>query len=59
MKIKVDTYTYGTKYTTRYLDLDNFESCVFMNEGYFVTGDGELINSKEIKMAMEIAEDDA
>lgn len=56
MRFEVETHSYGTKYAKRYIDMDNFESCVFMNEGYFITEDSEIINCEEIKRVRELKE---
>lgn len=54
MRFEVETYSYGIKYAERYDNMNHFESCVFINEGYFITEDSELINSKEIKRVREV-----
>lgn len=54
MRFEIETYSYGTKYAKRYINMDNFERCVFINEGYLITEDGEIINSKEIKRVREV-----
>lgn len=56
MRFEVETYSYGTKYAKRYIDMDNFESCVFRNDGYFITEDSEIINCEEIKRVRELKE---
>jgi hypothetical protein len=56
MRFEVETYSYGIKYTERYDNMNNFESCVFINEGYFITEDSELISAKEIKRVREARE---
>ena len=51
MRIIVETYDYGVKYTDNYKDMNNFRSVVYVNEGYVVTCDDMVIDSKNIKSA--------
>lgn len=51
MKIVVETYDYGVKYTDSYIDMGHFRSNVYDNEGYVVTNDGMIIDSRNIKAA--------
>lgn len=51
MRIIVETYDYGVKYTDNYQDMNNFRSVVYVNEGYVVTCDDMIIDSKNIKSA--------
>lgn len=51
MRIIVETYDYGVKYTDSYLNMDNFRSNVYINEGFVVTCDDMIIDSRNIKSA--------
>ena len=51
MRIIVETYDYGVKYTDRYPDMDNFRSNVYEHDRYVVTCDGMIIDSRNIKSA--------
>jgi hypothetical protein len=51
MRIIVETYDYGVKYTDSYQDMNNFRSVVYVNEGYVVTCDDMIIDSRNIKSA--------
>lgn len=50
MRIIVETYDYGVKYTDNYQDMNNFRSNVYIN-GYVVTCDDMIIDSRNIKAA--------
>lgn len=58
MRIIVETYDYGVKYTDRYVDMNNFRSNVYTNEGYVVTCDDMIIDSRNIKAAYPEREED-
>ena len=51
MRIIVETYDYGVKYTDSYPNMNNFRSNVYEHEGYVVTSDNMIIDSKNIKAA--------
>ena len=51
MRIIVETYDYGVKYTDSYKNMNNFKSNVYEHEGYVVTCDNMIIDSKNIKAA--------
>lgn len=51
MRIIVETYDYGVKYTDSYPNMNNFRSNVYEHEGYVVTCDNMIIDSKNIKAA--------
>ena len=51
MRIIVETYDYGVKYTDSYPNMNNFRSNVYDHEGYVVTCDGMIIDSRNIKSA--------
>ena len=51
MRIIVETYDYGVKYTDSYIDMDHFRGNVYENEGYVVTCDDMIIDSRNIKAA--------
>ena len=51
MRIIVETYNYGVKYTDRYSNMNNFRNKVYVNDGYVVTSDDMVIDSRNIKSA--------
>lgn len=51
MRIIVETYDYGVKYTDSYVDMEHFRSNVYDNEGYVITCDDMIIDSRNIKAA--------
>lgn len=51
MRIIIETYDYGVKYTDSYPNMNNFRSNVYEHEGYVVTSDNMIIDSKNIKAA--------
>lgn len=57
MRIIVETYDYGVKYTDRYINMDNFRNNVYMNHGYVVTCDDMIIDSRNIKAAYSEVEE--
>ena len=57
MRIIIETYDYGVKYTDSYPNMNNFRSNVFEHEGYVVTCDNMIIDSKNIKAAYPEIED--
>lgn len=51
MRIIVETYDYGVKYTDIYPNMNNFRNNVYTNEGYVITCDDMIIDSRNIKSA--------
>lgn len=49
--VEIETYGYGTHLASGWHDMQHFENNVYFNQGYVMTNDGTIINSKEIKVA--------
>lgn len=56
--IIIETYDYGIKRVSGYIDMSHFEHNVYMTQGYVYTNDDMIINYKNIKAAYYCEEED-